>query len=595
VRSLVPALLVSIASAGLIAQDAAQPRFRTGVELLTLQAAVVDSSGRPVADLDAADFTVTVDGRPRKVAFARFYRADAATAAAGPVRSVAAGSVANTTTAAGRVIVFVIDRDSIRSEADKAAFEAATSILDSLSPADAVGLLSLPAGGVEVTREHAKVRAALLKMTGSQTLAVPDPDTRQPLWALRNLARNLQGLRAPKHIILVSGGLPFSMDLLADYQIVAQEAAAAGVVLHAIHLDQGASGASDRLSPSLTPNNERRAPGASPRPEANLGGRELGSGLSTLAGMTGGTFFTAVARGTGVFERVNTVINNFYELAIEGEPADSDGKGRKVSVTVNRSGVTVRAPEQVATPRGKDAAGDRLLALLKQPTDLAELPVSVTAFTTRGSEAGSLRVSLSADIGTAATPAPTEWAFFVFDRKEALVADGRQTLDASAPRPWSVTASAQLAPGAYTLRVAALDHAGRAALITTPLTVGLRAVGPIQASDVILGVAEGGSLKPLTRLTARAQLVALVELVSADPAALATTRAAFEIVPGGTAEPVHRVLMAARSGQSDAVLLNEARVDTARLPPGRYTASVVVLVNNQPQGRITRAFEIVGK
>lgn len=573
------------------------PTFRTGVELLTVQAAVVDDRGRAVEDLQASEFLVRVDGAPRKVLFARFYRAEGPPVGAPGAATPVGGTAANTHTANGRVIVFVVDRDSIRSEADKVAFEAASSILDTLTPADAVGLLSLPAGGVEVTRDHAAVRSALQKMTGSQAAYTPERDTREPLWAIQGLARKLQGIRAPTHVILISAGLPFSMDLLPDYQMVAREAARAGLVLHAVHLDQGASGAGDRLSPSLTPRNSLGRPGDAARRESDLGGRELGGGLTTLAGMTGGTFFNAIARGTGVFERISTVINNFYELGIESSGSDSSGKPRKLTIDVNRRGVSVRAPEQVFAPRADaGSASDPLLQLLRQPTDVAELPITVTTFTTRGGETASLRFSMSAEIGTGGSRGPGEWLFVVFNKDGKLVAEGRQTLEATARRPWAATVSAQLAPGGYTMRVAAIDGDQRSGLLTAPLTIGLRALGPLQASELILGTAEGArNFQPASRFDQGTGLVGLIELLSGDPAMLARSRAVFEIIAGGATEPVQRVLMASRGGASETVLMNEARVTTSTLAPGRYTASVVALVDNQPVGRVSRAFEIVGK
>src|SRR5690349_8908527 len=57
-------------------QAAPQPQipvFRAGVDVLTVQASVLDRDGKPVIDLAPADFTVTIDGRPRRVRDARFY------------------------------------------------------------------------------------------------------------------------------------------------------------------------------------------------------------------------------------------------------------------------------------------------------------------------------------------------------------------------------------------------------------------------------------------------------------------------------------------------------------------------------------------
>ena len=141
------------------------PVFRSGVDLLTVQAAVMDKDGRPVRDLQTSDFTVTVNGQPRKVVFARFNGADAT-----GVYAPSAPGTAPTTpvpTPSGRLVMFVVDRDTIRTGSEKPLFEAGSRVLDALAPSDAVGLLGLPTGGVKPTREHQRVRAGLNEMTGT--------------------------------------------------------------------------------------------------------------------------------------------------------------------------------------------------------------------------------------------------------------------------------------------------------------------------------------------------------------------------------------------------------------------------------------------
>ena len=67
----------------------------------------------------------------------------------------------------------------------------------------------------------------------------------------------------------------------------------------------------------------------------------------------------------------------------------------------------------------------------------------------------------------------------------------------------------------------------------------------------------------------------------------------LEIIPAGSAEPVQRFLMARRSSPlSGAILIAEGGFATATLAPGRYTASVVVITDKQPVGRVSRVFEV---
>jgi hypothetical protein len=68
---------------------------------------------------------------------------------------------------------------------------------------------------------------------------------------------------------------------------------------------------------------------------------------------------------------------------------------------------------------------------------------------------------------------------------------------------------------------------------------------------------------------------------------------ALEVYRLGSAEADVRLLMASRSGTSAAVLLSEARIDTTALPPGRYMASAIPLVDGKPTGRVSRVFEVI--
>src|SRR5690242_11395374 len=87
-------LLVAIASAAALlsagqalAQSEAQPSssaqapvqgptFRTGVEVIAVDVAVVDGRGKPVEDLLAPDFAVKIDGQVRRVVSAEQVKID---------------------------------------------------------------------------------------------------------------------------------------------------------------------------------------------------------------------------------------------------------------------------------------------------------------------------------------------------------------------------------------------------------------------------------------------------------------------------------------------------------------------------------------
>ncbi len=622
------------------------PAFRAGIDLITFEATALDSDGVPVRDLKPEDFSVTVGGRPRKVVFADFHDggmvAPAAVAgAAAPARETRSGLP----TAEGRIVVLVVDRDSLAPGNEAALLETATVVIDALQPADAVGLLGVPVGGVELTRDHDRVRQALPLMSGTrprqdmyrdrniswdEALAYERQDSRviaevierecyripsdagglqnrcppdlivqarELLQAgrahvqtttsvLESLAAKLAPLRGSKHVILISGGLQFGQDLLTRFQQFAKKAAEAQLTLYAVHLDQPDSNVTDRRTITSA-----------------FGGREATAGLGALTGMTGGRLFMGVGRATGVFDRITTEINNFYVLGVESGPDDVSGSPRSLEVTVTRPGLTVRSRPEVAPRSGPsfakasegkptETAADPLLALLNQPTDISELALGATAYSTRGTDESTLRVLISSELSAEHARLPADWAYAVFN-EDNVVATGRQRFEAGTPGPLVITTSAKLLPGRYRLRVAARDADGRAGVLDVPLAAGLRVAGELQLSDLIVGINEGGRLQPRARVTQGTPVSALIELMSGDPDRLAAARAVIEVIPAGTAEPLRRFLMAAQTGNAASVLINGAEIDTLSLPPGRYTASVVATVDGQPVGRVSRVFEVV--
>ena len=142
------------------------PTFRSAVDLLTIETSVRDKSGAAVPDLQTSDFTVTIDGKPRKVVSAQFFK----TESSGPRLLGGAPPtprhLTNEEAAPGRVVVFAVDSDSIRRGQEKALFETASRMLDALSPSDAVGLVEMPGASIDVTRDHAGVAETLKRFAG---------------------------------------------------------------------------------------------------------------------------------------------------------------------------------------------------------------------------------------------------------------------------------------------------------------------------------------------------------------------------------------------------------------------------------------------
>jgi len=164
-------LSASVASS-VVAQagsDAQVPVFRGTVDRMTTDVVVVDAAGRAVTGLDASNFTVAVEGRPRPVLSADFIAArPSPTPVAGSEPMVIPGADSNAQPMTGRTIVFVVDIEEIRMGEGRRAMEALADYADGLGPTDRIGLIALPTGNprVDVTTNREALRDGLSRING---------------------------------------------------------------------------------------------------------------------------------------------------------------------------------------------------------------------------------------------------------------------------------------------------------------------------------------------------------------------------------------------------------------------------------------------
>src|SRR3954470_6748953 len=628
-RDLSAVLAVCAAAAPLLIARQQQPAetFRSGREILTINASVRDASGRPLSDLQPSEFSVRIDGEPRRVLTARVFGTQTGTSAV--AASPTAHFLRNTDVTPGRVVVFAVDRESIRAGSERALLDTAAKLLGTLSPADAAGAIALPGAGTDLTRDHAAVAQAIGRMTGTQppliwthemsrtealayergdTMAIRqvvdrecrerDPDqhaacikqlvdqARELLLVgrahadsvLANLTRvldNLRPIRAPKHVVVISAGLPFDVELLPGYQALALRAAQGHVALFVVHLDQSSFDASD-VKPSA----------------GVVGGREQVDGLATIASITGGQFFNGVSKATGAFEQIAADINTFYELGVESIASDADGKPHKVEVHTARAGATVRAPAATAASPSIGTGKDAVSTALAEPTDITALPLEVAAYMTHSVDPEKVRVLVAATVPPDATVDATQWGAAI------VAADGKIAGAVAGPvqRPaaggWSTTGTIDVAPGRYRLRTAIVDGAGRIGTLEMPLTVGMRGAGAVMMSDVIVGIPTEGRLAPRPRIAQRDSGLGMIELSSSE--SLADTTGYLQLVPaGGTAPALRRPLPLRTRADDKSIVVGEAALDLSSLAPGTYTASAVLERAGAAFARVSRLVDVV--
>ena len=147
----------------------AAPVFRSGVEALPIDVTVVNGRGEPVRDLIASDFTVRLDGRPRRVLSAQWI------ASAGEAKSPAAallpeGYVSNEQAGGGRLIVLVIDQPNIPFGDMRPMRDAIEAFIDRLSNADRVAVVGFGNGAKSTSflSDRDQLKQALALLPGQQ-------------------------------------------------------------------------------------------------------------------------------------------------------------------------------------------------------------------------------------------------------------------------------------------------------------------------------------------------------------------------------------------------------------------------------------------
>jgi VWFA-related protein len=619
VFSLAIVTAAAASSAGAGGQGQQIPVVKTGIEAIQIETTVVDTAGRPVSDLTARDFVVRVDGEVRPVTVARFY-GERVTASTTP-EVVTPLSASNLDASRGRVVLIVVDVESLIPGQERTLLNAAANLIDGLGPSDAVGLMLLPGPSVDLTRDHTRISEALKRIggfssvrPGRRSITVDEAvsfergnqqaidsvierecrptETTCPreihesaqevlieasrriqtvVGSLSDVIGRLDGIDAPTAIVVLSAGFPSMQREQGYFRQLQKRAESSDIKVYIVHVDQNRFDASGRTSSEI----------------AVFDPRDLSSGLSQLAGVTDGQLFSGVGRATGVFGRIRSEVLNSYLLAIDARGSDLDGKPHRIDVRVARSGVTVRARKQlVATPSGTVAR--KVMDVIAQPVDITELPLVASAYSTRGEAPDTLKVvivleSPGADFGASGSYAVSvvkndQVAFTTADHATASATDG-------------IILGAQLAPGRYRLRAAIVDGSNRAGSIDMPLSIGLRHAGDLQTSDLLLGTVQE-RFRPSAQVPASAQLAALIELYASDPAGLDGVGVGYELRKANEDVVVRQATALVSKTQLDRRRIAEGAVTLAGLAPGRYALSAILYRNQQPLGKITRPFEI---
>jgi VWFA-related protein len=640
VRTVRCAVIVTAMAQGAAAQQQ-PPKFQSSVDVTSVDVSVVDDRGQPIQNLAPADFTVRIDGNPRRVVSAEWVSLVAAAAKAAPV-DLPEGYSSNENAAGGRLIVLVVDEPNIRFGAALALMKAAGAFVDHLSPSDriaAVGLgtgshatafiadrerikrtISLMAGqkstatGIRqynvantealamangdrmtseavITRECASERTAEQRLICAQGVEFQASQIAQDLVhgadqtirGLRDLLTALKAVDGSKTLILMSEG--FVMDN-AEPQIIelGALAAAARTSLYALQLDDQMFDITDSRAP-ISPAADRRS---------------RSQGLELLAGAARGALFTIATSASPVFDRIQAELSGYYLLGVESDPYDSDGRPHTVRVDVPRRGAVVRARRQLlnASPVELQPRSSRqaVAASLGAPLLLSALPLRVATFALQGPERSKVQLLIHADIGTDyAASKRLSIGYVITDAKgqvvESQAADMRLApAMAGVPSSLEYVAGASLAPGDYTLKLAVADG-DKVGSIEHPIHAALVDAGSLKVSELMVGgpVDAGDILRPtIGYLATYGTVHGYLEAYGAEATSLKVT---YEIATDDRSPAILNADVPARPGGDGRVLFTKVIVVRA-LPPGKYVLRAVMTRSGQPVTTLARRFEV---
>lgn len=614
--------------------------FRSGVDLVTVDATVIGRDGLPDPSLTREDFVLRVDGRPRRIVSAEFVRHQRSVETTTAL--LPAHFSSNEFGDAGRFVVVAVDEPHIRRQEGRAAMAAAADFVEALDRSDHVAVLGLARGGtLEFTRDRAATRRRLEGLRGqgdaqflhfniglSEAVEIADGGrARLAEVVLRECGRALTEYLNPARIadetsagrdacpeqveqaarasaqyartqarISLSAleGLVDSLKtlnrpvtvvllsegLVADPRLVdfAELAAAAQEARVTVYVLQ-------MDAPLFEASQERVSPTFFRDDQLR------GDGVARLAGAARGAVFRLVGGDETPFRRIVNELSGHYLIAFEPLPTERSGRVHRIDISVTRRGPVVRARQAFRIPAVVPSARAReqdLVALLRSATGVAELPVRVATYAYVEPATPDLKIVVSVETDAAASaPGGVVLGYVLVDGRGVIVSSGAHRTSSG-----RYAFTTRIPRGNYTLRVGGIDPLGRRGLVERAFTASVQQRANLRVSDLILAPvppSPDSALHPLVDTTDEGRIVAYMELAATGGRTLTDVQVRVAILRDDAADT--GVTARAEVSQSGGLWARaRAELPLASLAPGRYVAVAQVLNEGAEIARVTRPF-----
>jgi VWFA-related protein len=641
---------LAVALAALQSQTPA-PKFKSSLDLVRVDVNVIDGQGLPIRDLSAEDFDLRVDGRRRQIVTAQFVPVGG-----GDRLPVVASTdySSNVESIGGRLIMLVVDRSSIGPGRGKAAFESASRFVGGLNRADRVALASIPEGPqIDFTADHSLVQTKLQEIDGtampnqgpraigvSEALGFERDDkfvmervlerecgampadlrgfggggelkicmdqvhseaklvasdarnrAQESIVGLEALIKRLPPSSTPKVLVYISEGMVLDRER-AQLAWLGPRAAASHVTVYALHLMQSENDAS-RARPAASYTADRI---------------KEEDGLALMTGATRGDVFRVMGNSDFAFRRLSLELSGYYLLGFEAEPGDRNGRPHAIKVDVRRRGVTVRSRREftIEPIAATDTAHAGIVAVLRDPLPATDIPIKVATYSFQDPHSSKLRLLVAAEIDRSVnTQGELSVGYVLVDFHNKLAGSQIDTAPSAALRKADADGRTQqyfstivADPGKYTLKLVAVDDAGRRGSVERVVNAALAKAGPIHATDLLVASApaDGGDAPLAPAVSADVTgdtLHGYLELFADAPEPLDMTSVTLEVAATQSSPPLQQTSVALRKAPDDArCRIVGAKLNIAKLPPGEYVARAVINVAGRRVGQVVRSFRV---
>ena len=591
-----PSTILSALACGALLLTLQQPAPQErGASLLSVDFTAIARDGGPLTDLSAKEVSIRVAGRTRKVRSLQL------------IETVGSSSLddnlplpfgTNSVSDSGRTLALIVDDDSFITGREAPLREAVEALVRRLSPLDRLSLITMPYGGVKVpfTTDHARIRTALLTIVGQappgETGSQLACRTRRTLESLAGYLDSQHGIRTtPLTVMFITGGLaaprrdaPISMapgvcELRQElFKEVGEAAGAARAQFYVIQPGD------DMAKPTIQ------------ETESIAGANYRGSdnpieGIEHLVGVTGGIMLPLTNHADGALGRVVRESAAYYLATIDADRSDLSGRVQQLEVKVSRPGVQLRARPHIAFPEpgpGSRSANPSPREMLSVSTIFRDLPLRTSGYAALEADATSLRVvTLTEPVEPGVQLASLVAA--LFDRDGKLVSHWTATTEELQRR--IVIGAMPAAPGAYRLRVAAIDSTGRSGTADYELEAEVVHTGPLKLSSLILGLSRDGGFTPKLQFSTEPAAIGYLEMYGGNPGMKVSSALEVAATLNG---PALAVAPFAIESAGNGRYVARGAVPIGALPPGDYVVRALVGIDGQALTRVVRTLRKSG-